>query len=237
MASPQNRPYVVDPARRPVFPEGLEPDENGLIAVGGDLSEAVLIEAYGKGLFPWMDAPPLLWFSPDPRLVLYPQDFHLSRRLARVLRQGRFSVRFDEDFEGVISACASVPRPGQRGTWIDERFKQAYTRLYRRHLVHCVSAKREGTLCGGLYGLSLGRIFFGESMFSLLPNASKVALFHLVEWVKQRQFILIDCQASSEHLLGLGAVEIPRSLFHAHLREGLKFPTLDYPWVRGPAGN
>lgn len=223
-------PYVIDPSDDPVFPEHLEPDEDGLIAIGGDLSERVLLEAYRKGIFPWFNAPPLMWFSPDPRTVLFPERFHVPQRLGRLLRQGRLEVRFDQDFEQVMIGCATVPRRNEPGSWIDRHFVAGYTRLHRRHLAHCVAVYQEGLLCGGLYGVSLGRIFFGESMFSLLPNASKVALAHLVSWVRARGFLLIDCQARTEHLLRLGAEEIPRARFLELLRQGLSQPDLAFPW-------
>lgn len=223
-------PYVIDPAGDPVFPDFLQPDEYGLIAVGGELSERVLLEAYSKGIFPWFNAPPLMWFSPDPRTVLFPNEFHLPRRLARVLRQGRFAVRFDQDFEMVMFGCATVPRKQEQGTWIDRHFLSAYTRLHRKYITHCVAVFEEGELCGGLYGLNLGKIFFGESMFSLRPNASKIALFHLVRWVEEKGFLLIDCQQHTEHLVRLGAMEISRSRFLKLLREGLRHPHHHYPW-------
>jgi leucyl/phenylalanyl-tRNA--protein transferase len=221
---------VVDPRADPVFPAGLKPDADGLIAIGGDLSERVLLEAYRKGIFPWFNAPPLMWFSPDPRAVLFPEAFHASRRLQRTLRQGRFAVRFDRDFERVMLGCAAVPRPNEQGTWIDSGFIAAYTRLHRRHIAHCVSLYREGRLAGGLYGVSLGGLFFGESMFSLVPDASKVALAHLVAWVRKRDFLLIDCQVRTEHLERMGAVEIPRARFLELLARGLASPDHHYPW-------
>ena len=222
--------YLLNPYADPVFPDFLEPDETGLIAVGGNLSERVLLQAYSKGIFPWVVGPPIMWFSPDPRLVLYPDDLHVPKRLARDLRSRRFSVDFDRDFEKVISCCASVARKHQNGTWIDEEFIAAYCNLHRKYLAHCVSVYKEGVLCGGLYGVSLGRVFFGESMFSLEPNASKVALYYLAEWVKKRGFLFIDCQVPSEHLLNLGAVEIPRAVFLENLARGFSWPTHDYRW-------
>jgi leucyl/phenylalanyl-tRNA--protein transferase len=223
-------PYIIDPSARPVFPDGLEADEHGLIAVGGTLSEHVLLEAYGKGIFPWFVGPPVMWFCPDPRLVLYPEQFHLSRRLARTLRQGRFRVELDRDFEQVIVRCATVPRKHEDGTWIDGHFLAAYTHLHRKHITHCVSVYQDGELCGGLYGLTLGRAFFGESMFALRPDASKVAFYHLVKWLRGRGFHFIDCQVRTEHLVSLGAVEIPRERFLGELREALKAPSHHYPW-------
>lgn len=227
-------PYCIDlnpgPEAGPVFPDWLEPDENGLIAVGGELTERVLTEAYTRGIFPWFVGPPVMWFSPDPRLVLFPGDFHVSKRLARNLKDARISVSFDRDFEEVISNCAAVQRKKQEGTWICDYMKAAYCRLHEKYLAHCVSVYRNNELCGGLYGVSLGRIFFGESMFSLIPNASKIALYYLVEWVKKMDFLLIDCQVPSEHLIKLGAVAISRTEFNALLSRCLSYPTHAYPW-------
>jgi leucyl/phenylalanyl-tRNA--protein transferase len=228
-------PFLVDPAADPVFPDHLRSDADGLIAVGGDLSERVLLEAYCKGIFPWFNAPPLMWFSPDPRAVLFPDAFHVSRRLERTLRQGRFTVRFDRDFERVMLGCAAVPRPHEQGTWIDAGFIVAYSRLPRRHVSHCVSVYLDEELVGGLYGVSLGRLFFGESMFSLAPDASKVALAHLVAWVRRRDFLLIDCQVRTEHLERMGAVEIPRARFLELLAQGLRYADHHYPWRETPA--
>jgi leucyl/phenylalanyl-tRNA--protein transferase len=229
---PFSWPYVIDPEVDPVFPEELEPDEHGLIAVGGNLAEHVLVEAYGKGIFPWFVGPPVMWFSPNPRLVLYPSQFHISRRLARTLRQGRYEVEFDRDFEHVMVHCATVPRKHEDGTWIDGHFVAAYTRLHRRFVAHCVSVYQDGELCGGLYGLTLGQVFFGESMFSLRPDASKVALYHLVQWLQRRDFHFVDCQVRTEHLVSLGAIEIPRQRFLRELRQALQGPSHHYRWER-----
>jgi len=229
-------PCVLDPEEDPIFPDGLTPDEHGLVAVGGELSDRVLLEAYSKGIFPWFNAPPLMWFSPDPRTVLFPGKFHVPDRLARLLRQGRFQVRFDRDFEQVMLGCATTPRPHEQGTWIDRYFLAAYTRLHRRHITHCVAVYSEGALCGGLYGVSLGGIFYGESMFSLLPNVSKIALVYLVNRLRELGFLLIDCQARTEHLIRLGAEEIPRSRFLELLAEGLRLPEQRYDWSE-PAVN
>jgi leucyl/phenylalanyl-tRNA--protein transferase len=228
-------PYIVDADADPVFPEGLEPDEHGLIAVGGNLSGRLLVEAYGKGIFPWFVGPPVMWFSPDPRLVLYPAAFHLSRRLARTLRQARYQVEFDRDFERVMIGCATVPRKHEEGSWIDGHFVEAYTRLHRRYISHCVSVYQEGELCGGLYGLTLGRVFFGESMFALQPDASKVAFFELVRWLERRRFHFVDCQVRTEHLVSLGAVEISRGRFLEELRQALQAPSHHYPWRLEPS--
>ena len=224
-------PHIVDPDRTPCFPAHLHPDRHGLVAVGGNLSEPVLLEAYSRGIFPWFDQPPLMWYSPDPRMVLYPGDYNAPERLARVVRQGRFGVAFDRDFARVMGGCASVPRPGQEGTWITQPFVDAYTHLHEAGYVHCVSVYRDGALAGGLYGLSLGRVFCGESMFSLEPNASKVALFHLVRWITAKGFAFIDCQAPTRHLASLGAVQIGRRRFLAELESALQAPTLRGSWT------
>jgi leucyl/phenylalanyl-tRNA--protein transferase len=224
-------PHIIDPRRPPFFPEDLHPDRYGLVAIGGDLSEPVLLEAYSRGIFPWFDQPPLMWYSPDPRMVLYPGEYHLPHRLARVIRQGRFRVAFDHDFAAVIAGCAAVPRPGQQGTWITPNFVEAYTHMHEAGWAHCVSVYSQGALCGGLYGISLGRVFCGESMFSLVPNASKVAFAALVEFLRGRGFALIDCQAPTRHLLSLGALPIPRRRFVAELAAALQAPTLRGSWA------
>jgi leucyl/phenylalanyl-tRNA--protein transferase len=227
-------PYLIDPEADPVFPDGLQPDGHGLIAVGGNLSERALVEAYSKGIFPWFVGPPIMWFSPDPRLVLYPSQFHLSRRLARTVRQGRFRVEFDQDFDQVMILCAATPRKHEEGTWIDRHFVTAYGRLHRRHITHCVSTYQDGVLCGGLYGLTLGGVFFGESMFALRPDASKVAFYRLVRWLDRRDFHFVDCQVRTEHLVSLGAVEIPRTRFLQELRQALQSPNHHYLWRADP---
>jgi len=202
-----------------------------LIAVGGELSQAVLVEAYSKGIFPWFNGPPIMWFSTDPRPVLYPDRLHVSKRLSRALKQGQFEARFDQDFEKVVYLCGTVPRARQDGSWIDSGFFEAYTELHHgKYITHCVSVYREGKLCGGLYGLTLGRVFFGESMFSLQPSASKVALHHLCRWLKRHNFLMIDCQQVTPHILSLGAVEVPRSEYLELLRGGLAAPHHHYRW-------
>jgi leucyl/phenylalanyl-tRNA--protein transferase len=224
-------PYIVDPNSEPVFPDSLRPDENGLIAVGGELTERVLVEAYSKGIFPWFNGPPLMWFSTDPRPILYPDRVRVSNRLGRILKQGRFEVHFDRDFEKVVFFCGTVPRPNQEGSWIDRSFFEAYTRLhYRSYITHCVSVYREGALCGGLYGLTLGRVFFGESMFSLQANASKVALVHLCRLLERRSFLMIDCQQVTPHILRMGAVQMSRSEYLKLLHKGLQAPHHHYRW-------
>jgi leucyl/phenylalanyl-tRNA--protein transferase len=224
-------PYIIDPGSDPVFPDSLRPDENGLIAVGGELSERVLLEAYSKGIFPWFNGPPIMWFSTDPRPVLYPNRVTVSRRLERILRQGQFQVCFDRDFEKVVYLCATVSRPNQGGSWIDQSFFQAYTRLhYQKHITHCVSVYREDSLCGGLYGVTLGKVFFGESMFSLRPNASKVALVHLCRYLEALGFLMIDCQQVTPHILSMGAVQMSLGEYLKLLGKGLQAPDHHYRW-------
>ncbi|MDR2187409.1 MAG: leucyl/phenylalanyl-tRNA--protein transferase [Azonexus sp.] len=191
----------------------------GLLAIGGDLSPERLLDAYRQGIFPWGTVEGLpLWYSPDPRMVLFPAEFRLSRSLARRLRSGVFKVRYDSDFASVIAACATMPRPGQHGTWITPDMAAAYCRLHQLGWAHSVETYSDGKLVGGLYGLQIGRAFYGESMFALRPDASKVAFAHLVRQLSARQVGLIDCQVHTRHLASLGGREIPRSEFLAQLR-------------------
>lgn len=185
----------------------------GLLAAGGDLSLQRLIHAYKRGIFPWYEEDqPILWWCPNPRSVIFPEQLLISRSLRKVLRKKHFNVTFDRDFEGVIRACAA-PRQGSDGTWITEEMIQAYCQLHEAGFAHSVEAWHEGKLAGGLYGLALGKVFFGESMFCHQSNASKVAFVHLINQLKEQNFTLIDCQVSNPHLESLGAVEIPLSEF------------------------
>ncbi|MBI5431075.1 MAG: leucyl/phenylalanyl-tRNA--protein transferase [Nitrosomonadales bacterium] len=192
---------------------------NGLLAAGGDLSAARLLEAYRRGIFPWFNpGDPVLWWSPDPRMVLFPGEFKTSRSLAKELRCTGYQLRCDTAFEQVMRACAA-PRDSQRGTWIDEDMIAAYTALHRSGCAHSVEVWREGCLVGGLYGVGIGRMFYGESMFSTASNASKIALAHLARQLERWQFGMIDCQMNTAHLASLGAREIPRAEFIARLQE------------------
>ena len=194
-------------------------EPNGLLAAGGDLSPARLLDAYCRGIFPWFSPrDPILWWSPDPRMVLIPAEFKLSRSLARVIRNGGFEMRFDTAFESVMRACAA-PRAGQHGTWIQEDMIAAYCTLQELGYAHSVETWREGELVGGLYGIAIGRMFYGESMFSRKANASKVALAHLARQLERWDFELIDCQMNTPHLASLGAREIPRAEFVGRLQE------------------
>lgn len=191
---------------------------NGLLAAGDDLSVARLLEAYGHGIFPWFSAgEPVLWWSPDPRMVLLPTEFKISRSLARVLRKTAYEVRCDTAFEAVMCACAA-PR-GEPGTWINADMIAAYCALHEMGYAHSVEVWMDGKLAGGLYGVAIGRMFYGESMFAQVSNASKIALAHLARQLERWQFQMIDCQMNTAHLASLGAREIPRSEFVARLQE------------------
>jgi leucyl/phenylalanyl-tRNA--protein transferase len=195
-------------------------EPNGLLAAGGDLSPGRLVTAYRCGIFPWFSqGQPILWWSPDPRMVLYVDEFHVSRSLARRVRGGAFEIRVDSAFRSVVQACADSPRAGQGGTWITPIMVDAYCELHRRGFAHSVETWRGGQLVGGLYGLALGRMFFGESMFARETDASKVALVELVALSKRTQISLIDCQQETAHLAAFGARPIPRARFAAHLAE------------------
>jgi len=188
-------------------------DPNGLLAAGDDLSPARLLAAYRNGIFPWYSAgQPVLWWSPDPRMVLHTAELRVSRSLAKAVRQQVFEVRVDTAFDAVMRACAE-PRPEQGGTWITDDVLAAYGRLFRAGYAHSVESWRDGELVGGLYGVSIGRMFFGESMFARATDASKVALVHLVRQLRDWDFPLIDCQQETGHLASLGARPIPRQVF------------------------
>jgi leucyl/phenylalanyl-tRNA--protein transferase len=202
----------------PPLDQALE-EPAGLLAAGGDLSPARLVAAYARGIFPWYSpGQPVLWWSPDPRAVLFPEEFHCSRSLARTIRSGEFSVSDDRDFAAVIDGCAA-PRAASPGTWITSDMRAAYLELHRLGHAHSVEVWRGGELAGGLYGVRLGELFFGESMFSRERDASKVALAHLVSMCLRNNVAVIDCQLPSRHLASLGVRCIPRSQFESLLRE------------------
>ena len=203
------------PAFPPVSAALAEP--NGLLAAGGALTPEWLIEAYRHGIFPWFNpGEPILWWSPDPRLVLIPDAIRISHSLRKTLRRGRFEVRFDTAFAEVIDACAAPREPGL-GTWITAEMRRAYCRMHELGVAHSVESWRDGKLVGGLYGMALGRVFFGESMFSRESDASKVALAHLARFLGTRSYVMIDCQMTTAHLQSMGAREMPRSDFCAAL--------------------
>ncbi|MDR0633760.1 MAG: leucyl/phenylalanyl-tRNA--protein transferase [Azoarcus sp.] len=214
--APRAIPWLDDPADFPPASSALD-DPSGLVAAGGKLSPEWLLAAYRRGIFPWFnEGDPILWWSPDPRLVLFPREIRLHRSLRRVLRQRRFEVRIDTAFPAVVAACAA-PRKSGDGTWIVPAMQAAYGKMHELGHAHSVECWREGRLAGGLYGLALGRVFFGESMFSLETNASKIALVHLARLLEVKGFAMIDCQMTTSHLLSLGAREISRTDFCAGL--------------------
>ena len=194
-------------------------DMGGLLAVGADLAPVRILDAYRHGIFPWgtVEGQPLR-YSPNPRMVLCPEEFRLSHSLRKTLRTGKFEVRFDHDFPATISACSETARPGQDGTWISPEMKNAYIRLHELGWAHSVETYSEGELVGGLYGLAIGRMFYGESMFSRCSNASKIAFAHLARLLDEQQFGMIDCQMRTEHLASLGGREIDREKFLSRLR-------------------
>jgi len=212
-------------------------EPNGLLAVGGDLSPERLLEAYRRGIFPWYSpGEPILWWSPDPRMVLFPDEFKVSRSLGKTLRQDWYEVRLDSAFREVIQACAETPRPGQHGTWIVPEMQAAYARLHELGLAHSVEVWASGELIGGLYGIALGRMFYGESMFSWRTDASKIATAHLARFLGSHGFGMIDCQMKTSHLASLGAREIPRSEFIARLTSLTAEGPAPGPWpVEGAA--
>lgn len=206
---------------------------DGLLAAGGDLSQERLLYAYRHGIFPWYDdGQPILWWSPDPRCVLRPHEFHVSRRLRRSLARSNFEIGFNECFGGVIEACAQ-DRIGQTGTWITDEMKEAYTRLHEDGWAHSIEIWEEDELVGGLYGLAIGRAFFGESMFSGTTNASKAAMLALCRHMLLHDFLLLDCQVESPHLVSLGAKLMPRSRFAAELRRACTSQTRFLDWPAG----
>jgi leucyl/phenylalanyl-tRNA--protein transferase len=208
-----------------IFPDPEQAEPEGIIAVGGDLSPDRLLTAYANGIFPWYSQEePILWWSPDPRLVLYPKKFIVSHSLHQTLKKNIFTVKTDTNFEAVITACAETERKHEDGTWITEEMKSAYIDLHKKGFAHSIESYFEGKLVGGLYGVSLGRAFFGESMFHEKTDASKVALYHLVQKAKEFEFLFIDSQVETEHLLSLGAELIPRKDYLKQLREAMKFP-------------
>lgn len=205
------------------FPPVEDAEPDGLLAMGGDLSPERLLAAYRQGIFPWYEeGVPIFWWSPDPRFVLLPEDLHVPASLARILRNGPFTVTWNRCFRDVMAACARVPRKDQEGTWITGEMVAAYVRLHELGHALSVEVWREERLVGGLYGVTVGRAFFGESMFSLEPNASKVALVRLVEGMVARGCTLIDCQMHTPHLERFGGCYLPRAEFLARLREAVR---------------
>ena len=214
-----------------VFPAPRNARRDGLLAVGGDLSAERLLLAYRNGIFPWYsDGDPILWWSPDPRLILVPGDFKVTKSLRRVIRAKQFEVTMDTAFGDVITGCAEMRGPGRDGTWITPEMAAAYCALHKKGYAHSVECWAEDELAGGLYGVSLGGVFFGESMFSQVSNASKVALAVLVERAQTWHFEFIDCQMTTRHLLGLGAREVSRRQFLGMLEGALRAETRVGVW-------
>jgi leucyl/phenylalanyl-tRNA--protein transferase len=224
--------------RRVLFPPVSWTSPEGVIAVGGTPDPETLKEAYGRGIFPWPhEGLPLLWFCPHPRFILVPGEAHVSRSLRKEMRRGAFEVRSDTAFEAVMRGCAARPRPGQDGTWITEEMIDGYTALHAEGLAHSIEAWQDGRLVGGLYGVSLGAAFFGESMYADVSNASKVCFATLLANLVRRGFELVDCQSYTGHLATFGAVSWPRARFLAVLKKALRAPTRQGRWTLdvGPA--
>lgn len=213
-------------------------EPNGLLAAGGDLGPERLLLAYQQGIFPWFSpGDPILWWSPDPRMVLYPAELHIPRSLAKTARNRPYEIRLDTAFRQVIEACAQSPRPGQDGTWIVPEVADAYTRLHGLGWAHSAECWMDGELVGGLYGVAIGKMFYGESMYAHRPDASKLAFVHLVEWLRASGFGLIDCQMRTPHLSRFGGREIDRGEFLGTMRRLISLPGLPGPWrYQPPAG-
>lgn len=218
------------------FPPPELADEDGLLAIGGDLRPERLLRAYSLGIFPWYsEGLPILWHSPDPRMVLEVDRLHVPRSLAKAMRRSPCEIRFDTAFRAVVERCARAPRPGQDSTWITREMLEAYVALHELGYAHSIEAHRGGELVGGLYGVALGRAFFGESMFSDEPDASKIAFVTLVRALASWQFSLIDCQVYTEHLARFGARMWSRRDFLAALEIALDAPTRRGKWINPAA--
>jgi leucyl/phenylalanyl-tRNA--protein transferase len=214
-----------------VFPDPSLADDGGLLAVGGDLRPERLLLAYSNGIFPWYsEGRPILWWCPAPRYVLLPDELHVGRSLRKAMKRAPFRIAMDAAFERVMDRCAKVPRPGQGGTWITKDMRAAYLELHRRGIAHSVEAYEDDRLVGGLYGLAIGSVFFGESMFADAPDASKIAFATLVEQLRRWGFTLIDCQVHTEHLERFGAHMIELDDFLARLKSGIAQPGHPPPW-------
>jgi leucyl/phenylalanyl-tRNA--protein transferase len=225
-------PWLRGDAPFPPLAKALK-SPNGLLCAGGDLSPERIVGAYSRGIFPWYsEGDPILWWSPDPRMVLFPGELKVSRSLRKTLASDVYETRFDTAFPEVIEACAQ-PRDGQSGTWIVSEMVEAYTRLHELGFVHSVESWRDGELVGGLYGMALGEAFFGESMFTRETDASKVALVRLVERLVARGCRVIDCQQNTPHLASLGAREIPREAFAKLLQDSIQYPPTGERWSPG----
>lgn len=203
-----------------IFPPVQLADEDGLLAIGGDLSVDRLLLAYKSGIFPWYnEGEPIIWYSPNPRMVLFPANLKVSKSMKQIIKKGEFSITFNQQFSEVISNCKNMYRAGQGGTWITNEMQNAYIELHKKGIAKSVEVWLENELVGGLYGIDLGDIFCGESMFSKVSNASKLAFIYLVQKLKEEDYKLIDCQVYNNHLASLGAKEIPREIFLKYLNK------------------
>lgn len=215
-----------------IFPDPALAEPDGLLAIGGDLSPKRLILAYAHGIFPWFgNDEPYLWWSPNPRCVLFPAKFKASKSLLQTIRKGKYTVRFDTCFSEVIKHCAQTKREGEAGTWITQEIQDAYCRLHELGFVHSVETFYNNQLVGGLYGVSLGKVFFGESMFFLMTDASKVAFYHLVQQLIEWNYELIDNQQTTSHLLSFGSEEIPRDQFLKIVQQAISHPVNYEKWT------
>ncbi len=213
------------------FPHASQANEHGIVAYGGDLSPTRLLNAYRAGIFPWYsEGDPILWWSPNPRCILLPEEFVIRRSLAKRIRNGGFEVKFDHDFRGTIESCRKVDGRDKEGTWILPEIIEAYDELYGMGYAHSIETYLNGELVGGLYGVSIGGAFFGESMFSKVPDASKIALAALTQFAKEQGFLFVDCQIPTEHLLSLGAICVERDLFLEMLDASATHDTLMGSW-------
>lgn len=218
-----------------VFPPAALAERSGLIAVGGDLRPERLLLAYQNGIFPWYsEGQPIYWHAPDPRFVLWPEQLRIPRSLAKIMRRGDYEIRFDTAFGRVIRACAATHRPNQRGTWITRDMVRAYELLHAQGLAHSAEAWRDGQLLGGLYGVCLGDVYFGESMYADAPDASKAAFVTLVQWLRRQGVKLVDSQVYTEHVARFGGVEIPREEYMQHLERWVHAPARPGPWSLAP---
>lgn len=214
------------------FPHPSLAEDEGLLAVGGDLSPERLLTAYANGIFPWYsEGDPIMWWSPDPRLVMYPQSFKVSKSLRQRMNSGQYRISMDTSFPEVIRACASIFRKDEEGTWIVPEMEEAYIALHRLGFAHSVEVWDEEELCGGLYGVSIGAVFFGESMFHKQRDASKIAFYHLCQFCIENGLSLIDAQVQTEHLMRLGACQISREQFLSELDEAVEKPSIRGPWT------
>lgn len=229
-------PYL-DENTRYTFPPASKASEHGIVGVGGNLSPGMLLSAYSQGVFPWYsDGEPLLWWNPDPRFVLFPEELHVSRSLAKRMSREAFSYTFDTRFHEVIDECSRIPRPGQEGTWITTEMIDGYCELHRLGYAHSLEVSQGSNLVGSLYGISLGSVFFGESMFARESDASKSALVVLVRTLKPKGLTLVDCQVHTQHLASMGARDIPRDNYLSLLQTSLENPSWKGFWRFPPEG-